>query len=208
VDQQHFEDRVVVVAGAGNRFGRTHALAFAAAGAAVVVNDLGRGRDGSGGSAEPAQQVVDKIIAAGGRAVANTDDVSTWDGAKVLVDQAVGTFGGVDLLVKNPGMLRDRILTSMSEAGWDAVIAVHLEGTFCPTRHAADDWRQRTKSGLANVARVINTISPSSLFGSWAYGPEVHSDERWTTPRLDAVMPDLLAKSAPNAEMTGQRPLR
>ncbi len=301
--QKHFGDRVAVVTGAGNGLGRAHALAFAAAGAAVVVNDLGGGRDGSGGSTGTAQRVVDEITEAGGRAVANTDDISSWDGAKALIDQAVDTFGGLDVLVNNAGILRDRMLTSMSEAEWDAVIGVHLKGTFCPTRHAAEYWRQRAKDSLPNGARVINTTSPSGLFGSpgqtnygaakagiagftviaamelqrygvtvnavaptaltrltddlpvvhemaqtvdlspdgvspvvlwlagpaardvtgrvlaviggtiavvegWAYGPEVHSDERWTTQRLDAVLPDLLAKAAPNADMTGRRPVQ
>lgn len=159
-------DRVVVVTGAGNGLGRAHALAFAAGGAAVVVNDLGGSRDGSGGSAGPAQQVVSEITAAGGRAVANTDDISSWDGAKSLIDQAVDTFGGLDVLVNNAGILRDRMLTSMSEAEWDAVIAVHLKGTFGPTRHAAEYWRNRAKNGEPNDARVINTTSPSGLFGS------------------------------------------
>jgi NAD(P)-dependent dehydrogenase (short-subunit alcohol dehydrogenase family) len=162
----HFEGRVVVVTGAGNGLGRAHALAFAAAGAAVVVNDLGGGRDGSGGSARPAQQVVDEITAAGGRAVANMDDISTWAGAKEMIGQAVDTFGGLDVLVNNAGILRDRMLTSMSEAEWDVVIAVHLKGAFCPTRHAAEYWRQRAKNGLPNDASVINTTSPSGLFGS------------------------------------------
>ncbi|KUI29234.1 SDR family oxidoreductase [Mycobacterium sp. GA-2829] len=295
-------DRVVVVTGAGNGLGRAHALAFASAGAAVVVNDLGGSRDGSGGgSAGAAQQVVDEITAAGGRAVANTDDISTWDGARSLIHQAVDTFGGLDVLINNAGILRDRMLTSMSEAEWDAVIAVHLKGTFGPTRHAAEYWRNRAKNGESNDARVINTTSPSGLFGSpgqtnygaakagvvgftliaamelqrygvtvnavaptaltrmtddlpaaremaekvdlapegvspvvlwlaspaarevtgrvfaaiggtiavvegWAYGPEIRSDERWTIDRLNEEMPALLAKAAPNADMTGHRP--
>lgn len=296
-------DRVAVVTGAGNGLGRAHALAFADAGYAVVVNDLGGARDGSGDSTGPAHAVVDEIAAAGGRAVANTDDISTWSGAKSLIEQAVESFGGLDVLVNNAGILRDRMLTSMSEAEWDAVIAVHLKGTFGPTRHAAEFWRNRAKAGATNDARVINTTSPSGLFGSpgqtnygaakagiagftviaamelqrygvtvnavaptaltrltedlpaaremaeqvdlapegvspvvlwlagpagrdvtgrvlsviggtiavvegWAYGPEIHSDERWTTRRLDEVLPDLLAKAAPGADMTGHRPVR
>ncbi|MCX2930623.1 SDR family oxidoreductase [Mycobacterium sp. CVI_P3] len=292
-----------MITGAGNGLGRAHALAFAADGAAVVVNDLGGGRDGSGASGGPAQQVVDEITAAGGRAVANTDDVSTWDGAKSLIDQAIDTFGGLDVVVNNAGILRDRMLTSMSESEWDAVIAVHLKGAFGPTRHAAEYWRNRAKSGAMNDARVINTTSPSGLFGShgqtnygaakagiagftviaamelqrygitvnavaptaltrmtddlaaareladkvdlapegvsplvlwlaspaardvtgrvfaniggtiavvegWAYGPEVHSPQRWTIDRLNEEMPALLAKAAPNADMTGHRPVQ
>lgn len=301
--QSDVTDRVVVVTGAGNGLGRAHALAFAAGGASVVVNDLGGGRDGSGGSVSPAQQVADEITAAGGRAVSNADDISTWDGAKSLIYQAVRTFGGLDVLVNNAGILRDRMLTSMSEAEWDAVIAVHLKGTFGPTRHAAEYWRNRAKNGEVNDARVINTTSPSGLFGSpgqtnygsakagiagftviaamelarygvtvnavaptaltrltddlpaaremsekvdlapegvspvvlwlaspaardvtgrvlsviggtiavvegWAYGPEIHSEQRWTAERLDSVLPDLLAKAAPNADLTGHRPIQ
>jgi NAD(P)-dependent dehydrogenase (short-subunit alcohol dehydrogenase family) len=303
VTQSELTGRVVVVTGAGNGLGRAHALAFAAAGASVVVNDLGGTRDGTGGSAGPAQQVVNEIVAVGGAAVANTDDVSAWDGAKSLIAQAVDTFGNLDVLVNNAGILRDRMLTSMSEAEWDAVIAVHLKGTFGPTRHAAEFWRSRAKSGLPNDARVINTTSPSGLFGApgqtnygaakagiagftviaamelarygvtvnavaptaltrltedlaavhelagqvdlapeavspvllwlagaaakdvtgrilaviggtiavvdgWAYGPEMTSDDRWTVDSIDKTLPALLAKAAPNADMTGHRPVQ
>lgn len=292
--------RVVVVTGAGNGLGRAHALAFAAQGASVVVNDVGGSRDGTGESDGPAGAVVDEIVAAGGEAVANTDDISTWDGAKSLIDQAVDTYGNLDVLVNNAGILRDRMLTSMSEAEWDAVIGVHLKGTFCTTRHAADHWRSRSKRGELNDARVINTTSPSGLFGTpgqtnygaaksgiagftviaamelarygvtvnavsptaltrltedlaavhelakdidlapesvspvvvwlgspeaanvtgrvlavmggtiavvegWAYGPEISSTERWTVERLHDVIPELVAKAAPNADMTGHR---
>src|SRR5215468_9334533 len=115
--------RVVVITGAGNGIGRAHALAFAAQGAKVVVNDLGSSRDGAGASAGPAQAVVDEIVAAGGEAAANTDDISTWDGSKNLVQQAIDTFGGIDVLVNNAGILRDRMIANMTEAEWDAVIA-------------------------------------------------------------------------------------
>ncbi|WP_433598232.1 SDR family oxidoreductase [Nocardia sp. CA-135953] len=158
--------RVVVVTGAGNGLGRAHALAFAAAGAKVVVNDLGGSRDGSGGSVGPAQSVVDEIVAAGGEATANTDDISSFDGAANLIAQAVDTYGNLDVLVNNAGILRDRMLVSMTEPEWDAVINVHLKGTFAPTHHAAAYWRKRAKDGLSNDARVINTTSPSGLFGN------------------------------------------
>ncbi len=158
--------RVAVITGAGNGLGRAHALAFAAAGARVVVNDLGGSADGAGGSDGPAQRVVDEIRAAGGTAVANTDNVATWDGAASLIAQAVDEFGALDVLVNNAGILRDKMLTSMSEADWDAVINVHLKGTFAPTRHAADFWRAQSKAGNPVDARVINTTSPSGLFGA------------------------------------------
>jgi len=160
------DGRVVVITGAGNGLGRAHALSFAAAGARVVVNDLGGSADGQGGSEGPAHQVVDEIRAAGGTAVANTDNIASWDGAASLISQAVSEFGTLDVLVNNAGILRDKMLTSMSEADWDAVINVHLKGTFAPTRHAADFWRAQSKAGVAVDARVVNTTSPSGLFGA------------------------------------------
>ncbi|MWA00905.1 SDR family NAD(P)-dependent oxidoreductase [Actinomadura sp. LD22] len=160
------DGRVVVITGAGNGLGRAHALAFAAEGAKVVVNDLGSGRDGDGASGGPAQRVADEIVAAGGAAVANTDDISSWDGAGRLVRQAVEEFGGLDVLVNNAGILRDRMVFSMTERDWDSVIAVHLKGTFATLHHAAAYWREQAKKGLSVDARVINTTSPSGLFGS------------------------------------------
>ncbi|WP_328351092.1 SDR family oxidoreductase [Streptomyces sp. NBC_00445] len=160
------DGRVVVVTGAGNGIGRAHALAFAAQGAKVVVNDLGGARDGGGASTGPAQAVVDEITAAGGEAVANTDDIASWDGAERLVRQAVETYGGLDVLVNNAGILRDRTIVSMTEQDWDSVIAVHLKGTVATLHHAAAHWRARTKAGEANDARVINTTSPSGVFGN------------------------------------------
>ena len=158
--------RVVVITGAGNGIGRAHALAFAAQGAKVVVNDLGGARDGTGSSAGPAQAVADEITAAGGEAAANTDDISSWAGAERLIRQAVDTFGGLDVVVNNAGILRDKMIVTMTEQDWDAVIAVHLKGTFAVLHHAAAYWRQRAKEGHANDARVINTTSPSGLFGN------------------------------------------
>ncbi|MGP4005147.1 SDR family oxidoreductase [Streptomyces sp. 4N124] len=160
------DGRVVVVTGAGNGIGRAHALAFAAQGAKVVVNDLGGARDGGGASTGPAQAVADEITAAGGEAVANTDDIASWDGAERLVRQAVETYGGLDVLVNNAGILRDRTIVSMTEQDWDSVIAVHLKGTVATLHHAAAHWRARTKAGEANDARVINTTSPSGVFGN------------------------------------------
>jgi NAD(P)-dependent dehydrogenase (short-subunit alcohol dehydrogenase family) len=162
--------RVVVITGAGNGIGRAHALAFAAQGAKVVVNDLGGARDGGGSSAGPAQAVADDIAAAGGQAVANTDDVSSWAGAQRLIAAAVEAFGGLDVVVNNAGILRDRMIVTMTEQDWDAVIGVHLKGTFAVLHHAAAYWRQRAKEGRANDARVINTTSPSGLFGNPGQG--------------------------------------
>lgn len=140
------DGRVVVVTGAGNGIGRAHALAFAAHGAKVVVNDLGGARDGGGGSTGPAQTVVDEIVAAGGQAVANTDDISTWDGSGRLVQQAVDTYGGLDVLVNNAGILRDRMIVSMTEQDWDSVLGVHLKGSFATLHHAAAYWRECAKA--------------------------------------------------------------
>jgi NAD(P)-dependent dehydrogenase (short-subunit alcohol dehydrogenase family) len=139
---------------------------LAAHGAKVVVNDLGGSMDGSGTSTGPAQEVVDEIVAAGGEAVANTDDISDWDGAGRLVAQTVDTFGRLDVLVNNAGILRDRMLVNMTEAEWDAVIKVHLKGTAGPSHHAAVHWRERTKAGEATQGRIINTSSPSGIYGN------------------------------------------
>jgi len=163
-------DRVVVVTGAGRGIGRAHALAFAARGASVVVNDVGVGLDGADPSAGPAQQVVDEITAAGGHAVANTDDVADFDGAARLVEQAVHDLGGLDVLVNNAGFLRDRMLVSMGEEEWDAVVRVHLKGHFAPLHHAARHWRERAKAGEAVDARVVNTSSGAGLLGSVGQG--------------------------------------
>ena len=159
------KDRIVVITGAGRGIGREYALEFARQGASVVVNDLGSAGDGTGADSGPAQQVVAEIRAAGGRAVANADDVSDWDGAQRLIRTAIDTFGGLDVLVNNAGILRDRTLVNMSIDEWDAVIRVHLRGTFCPMRHAAAWWRDEAKAGRQRVARVINTSSSSGLFG-------------------------------------------
>jgi NAD(P)-dependent dehydrogenase (short-subunit alcohol dehydrogenase family) len=160
------DGRVAIVTGAGRGIGREHALLLAAQGAKVVVNDLGGARDGSGTDATPAQQVVDEIAAAGGEAVANADDVSDFAGAENLIKTAVGTFGRLDALVNNAGILRDRMLVNMTEAEWDAVIKVHLKGTFAPTHFAANHWRERSKAGEEVDARIINTTSPSGIYGN------------------------------------------
>ena len=158
--------RVAIVTGAGRGIGRGHALELARQGAKVVVNDLGGSVDGTGADTGPAQAVVDEIVAAGGEAVANTDDVADWDGAKRLVDTAIDTFGSLDVVVNNAGILRDRMLFNMSEAEWDAVVRVHLKGTFAPSRWAAEYWRAQHKAGVPVDARIINTSSTSGLFAN------------------------------------------
>ncbi|WAM17176.1 SDR family oxidoreductase [Rhodococcus sp. JS3073] len=158
------DGRVAIVTGAGRGIGREHALLFAREGAAVVVNDLGGANDGTGEDAGPAQQVVDEIVAAGGRAVANTDNVASWDGAEGLVDQAVREFGRLDVLVNNAGILRDAFIAGMTESQWDAVIAVHLKGHAATLHHAAAYWKAQTKAGATVHASVINTASASGTF--------------------------------------------
>ncbi|HUD18468.1 MAG TPA: SDR family oxidoreductase [Acidimicrobiales bacterium] len=160
------DGRIVVITGAGRGIGREHALEFASQGAKVVVNDLGAEVDGSGSSAGPAGEVVDEIRGMGAEAVANGDDVSDYDGAGRLIQTAIDTFGGLDVLVNNAGILRDRMMVNMTIEEWDAVVRVHLRGTFAPMRHASEYWRNRSKAGETNDARVINTTSPSGIYGN------------------------------------------
>ncbi len=155
-----------MITGAGRGIGREHALMLAEQGAKVVVNDIGGEIDGSGKSIGPAHDVVEEIEAMGGEAAANGDDISSFDGAGNLIQQAIDTFGGLDVVINNAGILRDRMLTNMTEAEWDAVIAVHLKGTWGPSRHAAAYWRERSKAGETNDGRIINTSSPSGIYGN------------------------------------------
>ena len=159
--------RVAIVTGAGRGIGREHALALAAHGARVVVNDLGTSGDGVGSDETPAQEVVRTIKERGGQAVVNTDNVADFRGAKRMIDQAVDEFGTLDILVNNAGILRDRVLVNMMEPEWDAVIEVHLKGTFAPSRHAAAYWRNKSKEieGPAH-GRIINTSSVSGIYGN------------------------------------------
>jgi NAD(P)-dependent dehydrogenase (short-subunit alcohol dehydrogenase family) len=160
------EGKVAIVTGSGRGIGREHALALARAGANVVVNDLGGSLGGEGVDATPAQEVVAEIEALGCEAVADGENVADFEAARRLVTHAVDAFGRLDILVNNAGILRDRMLVNMEEAEWDAVIAVHLKGHFAPTRHAAAHWRDRAKAGEDVRARVINTSSPSGVFGN------------------------------------------
>jgi NAD(P)-dependent dehydrogenase (short-subunit alcohol dehydrogenase family) len=158
--------KVAIVTGAGRGIGREHAVALARSGAKIVVNDLGASLAGEGADTGPAHDVVREIEALGGEAVANGENVADFTGAKRLVEQAVGAFGRLDILVNNAGILRDRMLVNMEEHEWDAVVEVHLKGHFAPTRHAASYWRGRSKAGEDVRARVINTSSPSGVFGN------------------------------------------
>jgi NAD(P)-dependent dehydrogenase (short-subunit alcohol dehydrogenase family) len=160
------DGRVAIVTGAGRGIGREHALSLAAHGARVVVNDLGGNIDGTGGDLSPAEQVVQEIKAMGGDAVANGDSVASWEGAQRLINTAVETFGDLHAVINNAGILRDRMLTNMTEEEWDAVINVHLKGTFAPSRWAAAYWRERAKAGKPVDGRIINTTSVSGIYGN------------------------------------------
>ena len=166
------DGRVAIVTGAGRGIGREHALLLAHEGAMVVVNDLGGSRDGSGSGTDtsPAHDVVDEIVAAGGQAVANGDNVADWEGAQRLINQAITTYGDLHVLVNNAGILRDRVLVNMTEGEWDSVINVHLKGTFAPSRWAATYWREQAKGGTMPDARIINTTSVSGIFGNPGQG--------------------------------------
>lgn len=157
------DGRVCVVTGAGRGLGREHAILLASEGARVVVNDLGGAIDGSGSDEGPAQNVVEEIRSAGGEAIASTDSVTSWDGAKRIVQDAIDAYGRLDVLVNNAGILRDRSLVNLEEAEWDAVIDVHMKGHAAPTHWAAVHWRERSKSGDDVNASVINTASGAML---------------------------------------------
>ena len=161
------EGRVAIVTGAGRGLGRQHSLLLAKEGAKVVVNDIGANVDGKGRDDSFAAQTVAEIKKMGGDAIVNGDDVSSWNGAKNLIDTAVKHFGKLDVLINNAGILRDRMLVNMTEDEWDSCIQVHLKGTFAPSRHAAAYWREKSKEigGPVNAA-IINTSSTSGIYGN------------------------------------------
>ena len=207
-----------MVTGAGLGLGREYALHLARQGASVVVNDLGVSLDGAGNEGSAAGDVVAAIQAAGGTAVASTADIATWAGAEQLIDQALATFGRLDVLVNNAGIIRDRMIVTMSEEDWDDVVRVHLKGTFATTRHACAHWRERVKQGLANDARVINTTSASGLYanvGQSNYGAAkagvasftqivAQEVERYGVT-VNAVAPGALTRLTASLEMSEER---
>jgi NAD(P)-dependent dehydrogenase (short-subunit alcohol dehydrogenase family) len=160
------EGRVCIVTGGGRGIGREHARLLAHHGAKVVVNDSGAAVDGTGADANVAQLVADEIVAAGGEAVANSGSVNNWEAAQALINQAVETFGDLHVVLNNAGILRDRVLANMTEEEWDAVIDVHLKGTFATSRWAAAYWREKAKAGEKLDNRIINTSSVSGLYGN------------------------------------------
>jgi NAD(P)-dependent dehydrogenase (short-subunit alcohol dehydrogenase family) len=184
--------RIVLITGAGRGIGHEHALAFAAQGAKVMVNDLGAGVDGAGADRSAAQLVADEINASGGIALANADDVSTWSGAQRAVQATWDAFGGLDVVVNNAGILRDRMFVNMTEAEWDDVIAVHLKGSFAVTRHAVDYWRAQVKAGELVQGRVIMTSSPSGLFGN--IGQANYGAAKAALAGLTIILADELAR--------------
>ncbi|CAM3889973.1 SDR family oxidoreductase [Smaragdicoccus niigatensis] len=155
------EGKIAVITGAGRGIGREHALLFAREGAFVVVNDLGGSNAGEGVDVGPAHEVAQEIIAAGGKAVANTDNIATWAGAEALINQAIAEFGGLDIVINNAGILRDAFMPNMTEAEWDAVVAVHLKGHAATTHHAAKYWKEESKAGRQRRAAIVNTASAS-----------------------------------------------
>ncbi len=186
------EGRVVIVTGAGRGLGRAYALALAAEGAKVVVNDLGVGTHGDATAEKPADEVVNEIRAAGGEAVANGDDVTDWDAGARIVQTAIDSFGRLDAVVNNAGFVRDRMFVSCTPEEWDAVMKVHLRGHFCISRHAVDHWRAAAKAGEPVDARIVNTSSPAGLQGS--IGQSAYSSAKAGIAALTLVQAAELAR--------------
>lgn len=162
------ENRTVIITGAARGLGRAYALAFAAEGANVVVNDIGASLGGEGRDTSAADAVVEEIKSAGGQAIANYEDITDWDAAKRIVEAAVEAFGDLHVVVNNAGIVRDRMFVSATLDEWDATMHVHLRGHFCVSRHAVDYWRAQQKAGKPVDARIINTSSGAGLQGSIA----------------------------------------
>jgi NAD(P)-dependent dehydrogenase (short-subunit alcohol dehydrogenase family) len=160
------EGKVAIVTGAGGGIGREEALLLASEGAKVVVNDIGGSLQGQGSDATPAQKVVDEIKANGGEAIANYDDISSWTGGEKIVKQAVDTYGQLNILVNNAGILRDKMSFNMEESDWDDVMRVHLKGHFSATHFASIYWREQAKAGNQLSGRIINTSSEAGLYGN------------------------------------------
>ncbi|MGA8372816.1 MAG: SDR family oxidoreductase [Acidimicrobiales bacterium] len=164
------DGKVAIVTGAGRGIGREEALVLASEGAKVIVNDVGASLQGEGGDESPAHEVADLIAEQGGTAAVNGDDVSSWEGAKALVQQAVDTFGQLNILVNNAGIIRDKMTFNLEESDWDDVIRVHLKGHFATAHHAAVYWRNLAKADKGITGRIINTSSEAGLFGSPGQG--------------------------------------
>ena len=162
------DNRTVIITGAARGLGRAYALAFAAEGANVVVNDIGTSLGGEGRDTSAADAVVAEIIAAGGQAIANYEDITDWDAAGRIVESALAAFGDLHVIVNNAGIVRDRMFVSATLEEWDATMHVHLRGHFCLARHAVNYWRAKQKDGQNPDARIINTTSGAGLQGSIA----------------------------------------
>ncbi|MGI9578990.1 MAG: SDR family NAD(P)-dependent oxidoreductase [Microthrixaceae bacterium] len=160
------DDKVAIVTGAGRGVGRGEAMELASQGAKVVCNDLGGSSKGEGADSSPVDETVKIILERGGEAVANYDDVSLWDGSKAIVEQAIETFGALDIVVNNAGILRDASIVKMGEQDWDKVISVHLKGTFNMTHHACVYWSDESKAGRPRKAAIVNTVSSAGLQGN------------------------------------------
>jgi NAD(P)-dependent dehydrogenase (short-subunit alcohol dehydrogenase family) len=160
------DGKVAIVTGAGRGIGREEALLLASEGAKVIVNDVGASLQGVGDDKHPAEEVVELIRSGGSDGAVNASDVSSWEGARALIGQAIDTFGRLDILVNNAGILRDKMSFNMEESDWDDVIRVHLKGHFAPAHHAAVHWRGLAKAGETVTGRIINTSSEAGLYGN------------------------------------------